>query len=429
MSLKEFRRFSKEEVAEPFIIENPDFDASIWKPESFLEECGDIPIRIDDYLEDCEDNDTCHCVKSKVLKDSNKWAGMAHVDLDKFNIATLGDMLRLQQTEEGKMLYLHDAPLSHYCPPKVPYLSIPKYFPRNYDILDWGEESSNMTWVEKGYQWPSIFISRKGTGSLLHCDSRMTRFYTKMLSGKKLWRLIGPTEYWRVGPNPDMSIPETYPHKFHADIISPSFDEFPDLDGALVYEAVLKPGDILFSPSAWGHQVVNVVDAVMTSLNFYDSQTLAAAKRYADDAEDESVGNDAWNAYFMPLDDPDYETDIPLDEYVKNQHLIHAEVPERLKDWIDLVPEGVKVFTHSKNGDNALIGAVRYNFYNLAEYILKSIDDFDVNAKSDKEGATAMDFADQTEYHRMAHLLRQYGGKTVLEIWEDEQKKAAEAQL
>jgi len=427
MSLREFRRFSKAEVAEPFIIENPDFDSSVWKPESFLEECGDIPVRIDDYVQYCEEDDTCHSVKHKVLKDFNKWGGLAHVDLNKTNISTFGDMLRMQQTEEGKMLYLHDAPLSHYCPPKVAHLGIPKYFPRNYDILDWNEETFNSTWEEKGYQWPSIFISRKGTGSELHCDSRMTRFYTKMLSGKKLWRLIGPTEYWRVGPNPDLSIPETYPHKFHADVISPSFDEFPDLDGALVYEAVLKPGDVLFSPSAWAHQVVNVVDAVMTSLNFYDSQNLAAAKKYADEAEDESVGNEGWKAYFLPLDDPDFENDIPLDEYVKTQHLGHAAVPERLLDWIDLVPEDVKNFTHS-NGDNALLGAVRYNFYNLAESILESIDDWDVNAKTEKEQATALDFSSQCGYDRMSELLKEYGAKTTVELWEEETKKWEEAQ-
>ena len=416
MSLQEFRRFSENEIAEPFIIETPDFDSSIWKPESFLQECGHIPIRIDDYMEDCEENDTCHCVKNKVLKDSNKWGNLAHADIKKLKISTLGDMLRLQQTEAGKMLYLHDAPLSHYCPPKIQHLKIPKYFPRNYDILNYVEESVNSTWVDGGYQWPSIFISRKGTGSALHCDSRMTRFYTKMLSGKKLWRLIGPTEYWRADPNPDRSIPETYPHKFHADIVSPSFEEFPELDGALVYEAVLKPGDILFVPSAWGHQIVNVEDAVMTSLNFYDNEAMAPAKKYAKESEDDSVTNDAWKGYFMPLQDPDYETDIPLDEYVKNQHLANAAVPDRLMDWIDFVPDEVKNFA-AANGDNALIGAVRYNFYNLAEYIIKSIDDWDINARSKVEGATALDFATQNNYHRLEGLLRKYGAKTTEELW------------
>ena len=278
-----------------------------------------------------------------------------------------------------------------------------------------------------GYQWPSIFISRKGTGSGLHCDSRMTRFYSKMLSGKKLWRLIGPSEYWRADPNPDRSIPETYPHKFHADIVSPSFEESPYLDGALVYEAVLNPGDILFVPSAWGHQIVNVEDAVMTGLNFYDNESMSPAKKYAEKAEDESVMNDAWQGYFMPLQDPDYDNDIPLDEYVMNQHLANAAVPDRLQDWIDFVPEQVKEFAHT-NGDNALIGAVRYNFYNLAEYILESIEGWDVNAKSKAEGATALDFASQSGFRRLNSLLRKHGAKTTMELWEEEQRTPSNQQ-
>lgn len=410
MTIEEFRRFAKNDVAIPFIVENPDFDASIWTPQSFLEQCGDIPIVVPNYIEGCEEDNTCHSVKEKLSKASNKWAGLGHADLDDHQINTLGDLLRAQNTKKGKGLYLHDAPLSHYCPPKVDALKIPKYFPRNYDILNWDPEEANSTWVEMEFQWPSIFISQKGTGSGLHCDSRMTRFYTKMLDGRKLWRLIGPSEYWRMAPNYDPTVSETYPHKFHGDVISPDFHKFPDMDGALVYEAVLKPGDVLFSPSAWGHQVVNVENAVMTSLNYYDNDSMDDASRYAEEAGDATVGNDAWEAYFMPLDDPQYDGDIPLDEYVHAQHLQNVQVPERIINWIDETPQLVTDFR--EDGETALHIAVRYNFYKLVEYLVKECDGLDVNEVDEIEGITALDLAKRTGYDMLVDLLQEHGASS-----------------
>jgi hypothetical protein len=410
MTVKEFRQFVKNDVAIPFIVENPDFDSSIWTPESFAEECADIPIMIPNYIEGCEEDNLCHSVKEKLAKASNKWAGLGHADLDQHGIQTLGDLLQAQKTPEGKGLYLHDAPLSHYCPPKVDALKIPKYFPRNYDILNWDPEEADATWVEMEYQWPSIFISQKGTGSGMHCDSRMTRFYTKMLDGRKLWRLIGPSEYWRMAPNFDRTISETYPHKFHADSISPDFNNFPDMDGALVYEAVLKPGDVLFGPAAWAHQVVNVENSVMTSLNYYDNDSMDGALKYSEEAGDETVGNDAWEAYFMPLDDPKYDDDIPLDEYVQAQHLQNAHVPERIQTWIDETPKSVIDFRD--DGETALYIAVRYNFFKLVEYLVKECKGLDVNEVDDDEGITALDLAKRAGHQMVANLLEEYGGSS-----------------
>eukprot|EP00980_Cylindrotheca_fusiformis_P003977 scaffold874_cov126-Cylindrotheca_fusiformis.AAC.10 len=414
MSVEEFRLFSKNEGAIPFIVENPNFDDSTWTTESFLEECADIPLLIPNYVEGCELDDTCHSVKEKLLKASNKWAGLGHADLELHQIETLGDLLRAQQTQEGKSLYLHDAPLSHYCPPKIDSLKIPKYFPRNYDIINWNPDEANSTWVEMEFQWPSIFISQKGTGSGLHCDSRMTRFYTKMLHGRKLWRLIGPSEYWRMAPNYDPTLTETYPHKFHADVIAPDFQQYPDLDGALVYEAVLKPGDILFAPSAWGHQVVNVENAVMTSLNYYDNESMEEAKNYAEEAGDGSVGNDAWEAFFMPLDDPDadyYQEDIPLDEYVRSQHLENISVPKRIQRWIDQSPDLVAGF-RDEDGETALHIAVRFDFYQLVEYLVTKCEGLDINQVDDKHGITPLDLARIEGNDRIADLLEQHGGIT-----------------
>ena len=231
MTLEEFRAYSKLETAVPIIFENPNFDVDTWTPESFADECGDIPVRVEEDGGDCEGPPyMCHYVKEKT--NNNNWAGLTIANLKRHNLTTMSDLLQAQTTTKGAGLYLHDAPLSHYCPPKIGKLRVLKYFSRNYDILNWNPEASNYGWKEMDNQWPSIFISGKGTGSALHCDSRMTRFWISMLYGAKLWRLIPPSEYWRMGPDFDPEN-EFYPGKFRADIINPDFEEFPGMDGAL----------------------------------------------------------------------------------------------------------------------------------------------------------------------------------------------------
>jgi len=408
ITLEEFREFAKDEVAVPLIIENPSFDASAWTADSFLEECGHIPIRIPNYVENCETYDTCHSVKEKADERQERWAGMDYANVDKHKLKTLGDLIRAQRTPSGAGLYLHDAPLSHYCPPKLDSLRIPKYFPRNYDILRWDPKSANMTFVESEYQWPSIFMSRKGTGSGLHSDSHMTRFWTKMLAGEKLWRLIPPSEHWRMYPSIDSLAMASYPHKFHVDVINPDFARYPDMNGALVYEAVLKPGDVLFSPAAWGHQVVNAKDAVMTSLNYYDNEVMTAVKKYAKNVNDVSITSDAWDAFFMPLDDPEFKDDISLDVYVRSQHLMNAEVPVRVKHWIDTTPQMVKDY-RNEGGLTALQVATLFNFSNLIRYLLENCDGLNVNEVDDVGGFTALDIAINSKFDEVIKLLKEHG--------------------
>merc|ERR1711862_811947 len=103
----------------------------------------------------------------------------------------------------------------------VDKVRIPKYFHTNYNLLKYNG-LANENNFEDGH-FPDIFISKKGTGSPFHADSGMRRFYFQLLSGKKLWRLIPPSENWRAGPEEDR-----FPVVFEADIINPDFDRFPE---------------------------------------------------------------------------------------------------------------------------------------------------------------------------------------------------------
>ena len=55
--------------------------------------------------------------------------------------------------------------------------------------------------------------------------------------------------------------------RFTADLLHANFETHPGLDGAIVYEALLEPGDILHIPEGWGHQALNLEWSAMVSTN------------------------------------------------------------------------------------------------------------------------------------------------------------------
>lgn len=67
--------------------------------------------------------------------------------------------------------------------------------------------------------------------------------------------MLPPSEFWR-GSATDAD--DYSPALFSVDIIDPDFQRHPELDGMLVYEALLEAGDFLFIPSGWGHQAHNL---------------------------------------------------------------------------------------------------------------------------------------------------------------------------
>ena len=82
----------------------------------------------------------------------------------------------------------------------------------------------------------------------------MTRFWIMELQGRKLVRLLPPSEFARAHAS---DIASFCPTLFSVDLMDPNFDKFPEADGMLVYEALLEPGDVLFIPEGWGHKCVN----------------------------------------------------------------------------------------------------------------------------------------------------------------------------
>jgi hypothetical protein len=77
----------------------------------------------------------------------------------------------------------------------------------------------------------------------------------------------------------------------------------PMLDGAIVYETVVKPGEIIFIPEGWALQVLNLEDSISTGINFLDNNCLWTAS-YNMNPFQHKFEEQLFGTFFMPLDNP-----------------------------------------------------------------------------------------------------------------------------
>lgn len=418
VSVEEFyEEYSPAEKAIPIVFENlmpSTFDPADWTREAITEECGHIQL-IDPDEKDCANltkaaaDEDCHQLRYvNASLFGKKWAGMMTANLTELNVSTLKDVLELQDRPEGHHYYLHDGSLSYICPPAVERIRVPKYFPFDYRMLDNDPDTVDDMELE---HWPDIFISKKGTGSPLHCDADMSRFYFQLLSGRKLWRVMPPSEYWRASPT---DVDDYYPSKFEVDLMNVDFDKFPEMDGALVYEAVLDPGDVIFVPESWAHQVINLEDSIATSMNFVDYHSAPAHIRAMlhDKGHkfERSYFYRMMNSYMTPLDEPDRDIEegedgnYAIDDWLQQHHFYLLDVPEAVEDFVEYRSKfrnGLNTYRTS-DGFPALHVAVMSNFEAVVEHLLENGASL---LEKDYMGRTAKDVAIKLEHYEIEEML------------------------
>mmetsp|Transcript_18566 Transcript_18566/g.28186 ORF Transcript_18566/g.28186 Transcript_18566/m.28186 type:complete len:492 (+) Transcript_18566:75-1550(+) len=430
--------YAPEEYAIPIVLEHkPDvdaFDPSLFTRSALREVCGDFPL-VEENVEECYSSEEekrkssqCHSVKYRDTKKNDQiWAGLQYADPVGENITTFGDLLEAQDntnsttTSEGfSNWYLHDAPLSEVCPPLVSKLFVPPYFTRDYSLIQFVEFSPES--IKRGTIFPSIFVSKKGTGSGLHADGGRSRFWTRQLSGRKLWRISPPSQYDKLYPTKKRFHSPTI---FQASIIEPDFVAHPKLDKAIVYETILEPGDILFVPGGWAHEVRNLEDAIMIGQNYHDDHVLQQRKLYSESWRKvyEDVGLD--NA-LMPigpalLDDSTNknETTNGMDyaSFYRAQCLPHAPVPSHLRQWFEREGrESLEAYRDPKTGLGLLQLATYYHYVAVVKYLIDEVG-MDVNELDHDTGSTALDISEtQKGRTKLEKFLKERGGMRGSEI-------------
>lgn len=107
----------------------------------------------------------------------------------------------------------------------------------------------------------SFWFGPAGTRTPLHHDTLML-FHTQVV-GRKRWRLVSPLQtpllYNRMGVYSPI------------DLDAPDFARYPRLREAVVLETVLEPGDTLFLPLGWWHQVASLEMSMSFSYTNFDA--------------------------------------------------------------------------------------------------------------------------------------------------------------
>lgn len=90
-------------------------------------------------------------------------------------------------------------------------------------------------------EWISVYAGPSGTSTEFHQDIFSTHTWLAQLRGEKLWRICSP----------ETDMPEQG-----------------RLSEIQVYEVTMKPGDLIYLPPNWWHEVVNLTPTLAISGNF-----------------------------------------------------------------------------------------------------------------------------------------------------------------
>lgn len=138
--------------------------------------------------------------------------------------------------------YASQLPLLEYFPELLRVLQPPRYF-----------STSLLTQA-------NIWIGPAGTNSNLHCDPDHNLFF--QVEGRKRVRLISPKDSKPLKP-----VRNTF-HDMYSPVDLTDSAQLEELARVVkVYETVVEPGDVLYIPAFWWHNIDSLAPSV--SLNFW----------------------------------------------------------------------------------------------------------------------------------------------------------------
>jgi hypothetical protein len=198
-----------------------------WSPRWLAERYGDIPMT---YL---------HSTPDEMLK--GNWG---------FVDGKFGDVLEAIETGD-RTKYLRFSPLLHTHPELL-----------NGYYLKWLKTLRH--WFSQGKKL-QLFIGPKDSKTDWHCDIEYN-LYTQIY-GTKHWYLSAPKNDPYFDP---LNLGKAY-FTSAFDPASPDFERFPLVGLAEIYETTLEPGDIMYIPTSWWHQVENKSATVAVAFRWFNT--------------------------------------------------------------------------------------------------------------------------------------------------------------
>jgi hypothetical protein len=135
--------------------------------------------------------------------------------------------------------------------------------PELIDDFDWKWLYKMRNFISSGKTF-QVFIGGKGSKTSLHCATENNLF--TQVYGEKHWYLYPPKNDVFLTP------PITKSPYFYSDFNpeNPDFEKFPASRFLTTYECVLRPGDILYNPPLWWHQVKNLNHSIGVGFRWFN---------------------------------------------------------------------------------------------------------------------------------------------------------------
>jgi len=103
--------------------------------------------------------------------------------------------------------------------------------------------------------YPRIFIGPKGAITPLHCDIWETHAWLAQLIGRKRWLLFSPDQ-------------RRFLYDYKVQPGDADLEKFPLFREARPLECTIGPGDVIFVPGGWAHEVVSLDATISITHNY-----------------------------------------------------------------------------------------------------------------------------------------------------------------
>ena len=164
--------------------------------------------------------------------------------------------------QDEKPIYLFDNKFYERGNKMLEEYEIEEYFKK--DLFEYMKEEDR-----PDYRW--ILVGGSRSGSPLHQDPHRTSAWNALICGKKRWTLYLPNV---IPPGVDEDLIDT---EYYAspDVMKWFINIYPHITNDInkkPIQVIQEPGDIIFVPSGWWHQVLNLEPSVAVTQNYCNSQ-------------------------------------------------------------------------------------------------------------------------------------------------------------
>ena len=168
---------------------------------------------------------------------------------------TLQEYLDYWMSDRSELLYLKDWHFTEDHPGGQDFYQVPDYFKS-----DW----LNEYWQDKNDDYKFVYLGPKGSWTPFHTDVFGSYSWSANVSGYKKWIFFQPNTQ-----------PQNVYDIFRVIPKSEDFDMKLKSHGDLEYfEVVQGPGEVIFVPSGWYHQVLNMTDTLSINHNWFNATNI-----------------------------------------------------------------------------------------------------------------------------------------------------------